>query len=85
MQTAPSIFLNLMFKFLFKYLNNFLPFWIDDLLIYSQMEDDHLKHIQLVFEKLQEAVIKLKMSKCEFFKSEIEYLGHWYLGKVSLL
>ena len=36
------------------------------------MEEEHLKHLQLVFEKFREPVIKLKMSKCEFFKNEIE-------------
>ena len=54
----------------------FLVFWMNDLLIYSQTEEENLKHIQLVFENLQEAGIELKMSKCKFVKSEIEWLGH---------
>ena len=37
--------------------------------------------MQLVFEKFREAGIKLKMSKCEFSQSEIEYLGHLVSGK----
>ena len=49
----------------------FLVFWIDDLLIYSETEDEHLKHIHLVFEKLCEAGIKLKMCTYEVFKSEM--------------
>ena len=49
---------------------------MDDLLIYSQTEEEHLKHLQLVFEKFREAGIALKMSKCEFFKNKIEYVGH---------
>ena len=48
---------------------------MDNLLICNQTEEC-LKHIQLVFEKFQEAGIKLKISKCEFFKSKIDYLGH---------
>ena len=74
MQTATSVFLNLMFKLIFKYLDDFLVFWMDNLLMYSQTEEEHLKYKQLVFEKFQKAGIKLKMSKCEFFKSEIEYI-----------
>ena len=58
-----------MFKLFFKYLENILVFWMDDLLIYSQTEEEHLKHIQLVFKMFQGAGIKLKMFKCEFFKS----------------
>ena len=48
---------------------------------YSQTEEEHLKYIQLVFEKIQEVGITLKMSKCKFLKSEIEYLGHLISGK----
>ena len=63
-QTAKSIFLNLMFKLFLKYLDEFLVFWMDDLLIYSQTEEECLKHLELVFEKFREAGIKLKMSIC---------------------
>ena len=65
MQSTLSVFPNLMFKLFFKYLDDFLVFWMDDLLIYSQTEE-HLKHIQLVFKRFPEAGIKLKMSKCKF-------------------
>ena len=74
-------FLNLMFELFFTYLDNFLVFWMDDLLIYSQTEEEHLKHIQLLFDKFQEARIKLKTSRGKFFKSQIEYLGHLVLGQ----
>ena len=49
---------------------------MDNLLIYSQTEEEHLKHIQLVFEKFWEAGIKLMMSMHEFVKSQLEYSGH---------
>ena len=48
---SPSVFLNLMFKLVFKYFDKFLAFWMDNLLIYSQTEEEHLEHMQLVFEK----------------------------------
>ena len=51
---------------IFQVLDKFLVFWMDNLLIYSQMEKKHLKHLELVFKKFREACIKLKMSKCEF-------------------
>ena len=38
-----------MFKLFFKYIDNFLVFWMDDLLIYSQTEEKHSEHIQLVY------------------------------------
>ena len=49
---------------------------MDNLLIYSQTEGEHLTHLELVFFKFREAGIKLRMSKCEFLKKKIEYLGH---------
>ena len=49
---------------------------MDDLFIYSEPEEEYIKHMQLVFEKFQEAGIKSKMYECKFFQSEIEYLGH---------
>ena len=36
----------------------------------------HLKHIQIIFQKLIDAGLKLKESKCDFFKKEIHYLVH---------
>ena len=70
-----------MFILFFKYLDEFPIFWVDDLLVYSQTKEEHLKHLELVFEKFREARIKLKMLKFEFFKNEIVYLGHLLPGQ----
>ena len=79
MQTAPHIFLNLMFKLFFKYLDEFLVFWIDDLLIYSQMEGKHWKHLDLVFKKLGEAGIKFENVKMWIFQER-----NWILRTLSV-
>ena len=77
MQTAPSKFLNLIFKLLFKYLDEFLVFWIDNLLIYGQTEEEHLGHLELVFcEEFREASIKLKCQNMNISRKKLEYLGH---------
>ena len=60
-----------MFKFFFKYLGECLVFWMNDLLVYCQTEEEHQNNLELFFEKFREADIKLKMSNCEFFKNEI--------------
>ena len=65
-----------MLKIFFEYMEEFVLFYVDDLLIYSKTEEGHLKHIKLVFQKFREAGLKLKLSKCSFFKLQIEYLGH---------
>ena len=46
----------------------------------------HLEHLEIVFSRLWEAGLKMKCSKCDFFKSEIHYLGHLIsLEGISLL
>ena len=50
--------------------------YLDDIIIFSENESQHLEHLETVFSQLREARLKMKHSKCEFFKSEIHYLGH---------
>ena len=71
---APAYFQLLMNKVL-KGLK-FAMTYLDDIIIFSQDELQHLEHLEIVFSCLQEAGLKMKRSKCDFFKSEIHYLGH---------
>ena len=60
-----------------------LPFtfgYLDDILIYSSGVEAHLEHLRKVFLRLREAKLKLKASKCSFFKKHIQYLGHLVSG-----
>ena len=50
--------------------------YLDDIIIFSENESQHLEHLETVFSCLREARLKMKWSKCDFFKSEIHYLGH---------
>ena len=50
--------------------------YLDDIIIFSQDESQHLEHLEIVFSHLREAGLKMKHSKCDFFKSEIHNLGH---------
>ena len=56
--------------------SDFAMAYLDDIIIFSKDEMEHLKHIEIIFQKLKEAGLKLKESKCDFFKKEIHYLGH---------
>ena len=71
---APAYFQLLMNKVL-KGLK-FAMTYLDDIIIFSQDELQHLEHLEIVFSRLREAGLKMKRSKCDFFKSEIHYLGH---------
>ena len=73
---APSSFqatMNMIFR---PYLRDFIIVFFDDILIYSATMDDHLKHLKLTFKVLFENQFVLKLSKCFFAQSQVEYLGH---------
>ena len=59
-----------------QYCSDFAIAYLDDITIFSQNEEEHLKHIEIIFKKLKKAGLKSKESKCDFFKKEIHYLGH---------
>ena len=71
---APSYFQNLMNKVLNGL--NFTLAYLDDIIIFSETAEQHLKQIQIVLNRLRQAQLKLKKSKCAFFKKELHYLGH---------
>ena len=61
-----------------------LPFafgYLDDVLIQSPDIETHLQHMRILFQRLREADLKLKDSKCNYFKTHVQYLGHLVSGK----
>ena len=61
-----------------------LPFafvYLDDVLIHSPNIETHLKHIRILFQRFRKADLKLKDSKCNYFKTHVQYLGHLISGK----
>ena len=50
--------------------------YLDDVIIFSESAEQHLKHIQIVLTRLKQAKLRLKKSKCLFFEQELHYLGH---------
>ena len=50
--------------------------YLDDMIIFSKTEEEHLLCLCVVFECFQEHNLKLKLSKCDFFHNEINYLSH---------
>ena len=55
--------------------------YLDDIIIFSDTKEEHIKRLEAVFQKLMAAGLKLKPTKCFFFRDEIEYLGHVVSGK----
>ena len=50
--------------------------YLDDIIVFSKTPEEHIERLKGVFKKLSAAGLRLKLSKCEFFKSRITYLGH---------
>ena len=57
-------------------LEDFTRNYMDDVLIASYTEKEHLDHITQVFERFRKFKMKLKLANCEFGRSEIQFLGH---------
>lgn len=66
----------LMNSVLIKYLDKFSLVFINDILVYSRNEEEHKKHLRLVLQTLRENKLYGKFSKCELYKTKIQYLGH---------
>ena len=73
---APATFQRLMESCLGDLHLQYCIIYLDDIIVFSKMLDEHIKRLQSVFKKLDQAGLCLKPSKCEFFKKRVEYLGH---------
>ena len=71
-----ATFQRLMNKVLRQYIGKFIQFYLDDVIIYSNNLTEHKKHIKAVLEKIREANLKLKLSKCQQFQTELKFVGH---------
>ena len=73
---APATFQRLMESCLGDLHLNWCIIYLHDIIIFSKDPEDHIKRLEGVFEKLAQAGLKLKPSKCEFFKARLKYLSH---------
>lgn len=73
---APATFQRLMNNLLHDHLDNFVIVYLDDILIFSRTQEEHLRHLQTVLRILKDNKLYAAAKKCAFFKTEIEYLGY---------
>jgi hypothetical protein len=66
----------LMNKVFMEYLDKFVVVFIDNILVYSNTEEEHEEHLRLVLEKLRINQLYAKFSKCKFWLTQVAFLGH---------
>ena len=69
-------FMDLMHKVLQPYLDQFVVAFVDDILIYSQSKEEHEDQLRIVIQELRDHQLYAKFRKCEFWLTEVKFLGH---------
>jgi len=73
---APAVFMDYMNRIFRPYLDKFVVVFIDGILIYCKNKEEHAGHLRIVLEVLRDHQLYGKLSKCEFWFDEVQFLGH---------
>ncbi|GJR62081.1 putative reverse transcriptase domain-containing protein [Tanacetum coccineum] len=73
---ASAVFMDLMNRVCKPYLDKFVIVFIDDILIYSKSKKEHEEHLRQILKLLKKEELYAKFSKCEFWISRVQFLGH---------
>jgi hypothetical protein len=65
LMNVPAYFMYLMNSVFMDYLDKFIVVFIDDILVYSQNEQEHEEHLRKVLQRLRDCQLYAKLSKCE--------------------
>ena len=73
---APGTFMELMNNTFADLLDRCVLAFLDDILVYSRTEQEHVQHVEAVLQRLRSQRLYAKLSKCSFFERQVEFLGH---------
>jgi hypothetical protein len=73
---APAYFMYLMNSVFMLQLDKFVVVFIDDILIYSMSEEEHVQHLRVILQRLRGLQLYAKFSKCAFWLKEVPFLGY---------
>ena len=76
LKNAPTAFMDLMHRVFQPYLDQFVVVFVNDILIYSKSEKEHEDHLRVVLQVLRDHQLYAKFIKCEFWLTEVKFLGH---------
>ena len=72
---APATFQAYINKSLIGLIDHFCVVYLDDILIYSDSISEHVNHVKQVLKRLRQSSLFVSLKKCEFFTTEVEFLG----------
>jgi hypothetical protein len=81
---APAYFMYLMNFVFMTELDKFVVVFIDDILIYSKNEEEHVEHLRIVLQRLRDHKLYAKFSKCEFWLDSVNFWGTLFPRKAYL-
>jgi hypothetical protein len=78
---APAAFQSIMNKIFAQHMYKFVMVYLDDILMFSNNEGDHAKHLRIVLDILKSHNLTVAIFKCKFYKSQVLFLGHIISGE----
>nr|GFC81796.1 putative reverse transcriptase domain-containing protein [Tanacetum cinerariifolium] len=73
---APAVFMDLMNRVFYEFLDKFVILFIDDILVFSKSKEEYEDLLRTVLRTLQQEKLYAKFSKCDFWLSSVAFLGH---------
>ena len=73
---ALVVFMDVIHRVFQPYLDQFVMIFVNDILIYSKYEEEHEGHLRIVLQVLRDHQLYAKFSMCEFWLTEVKFLGH---------
>jgi hypothetical protein len=74
-KNAPAFFQKVMYTIFIEHIGIFVFVYIDDIVVFSKTEEDHLRHIEIILKLLRKSNFKVNIDKCKFFVSKLKVLG----------
>ena len=76
LKQSPFVFCRIINNTLFDLLGAQVLCFMDDIIIYSKDKESHMKRLEEVLKRLDNANIKIKLNKCQFFTKQVRFLGY---------
>jgi hypothetical protein len=73
---SPAVFSKAMADIFKDCIGKFVCVYLDDIVVYSKTKEEHVRHLTVVLELLRTNKLHAKLSKCEFEKPSLKFLGH---------